>query len=131
MDETQAQTLGRLIRQKRQTAGVSTHGLAHLVGVNQASIVRLEQGHVLNPEPDKLRAIAEALNLNLADLLVMAGYPLPTELPSVGPYLRTKYRNLPAEAVEQLQAQVTKVLRQHGIEPNHGPRHGEDEIDDS
>jgi hypothetical protein len=71
--------------------------------------------------------MAESLDLNLSDVLLMADYPVPAELPSVGPYLRSKYRDLPNEAVDQLQAQIARVLKHHGIEPNEGPTAGEDE----
>lgn len=127
MDRTQAQKLGSRLRSRRAELGLSTTQLAASTGMNQASIVRLEQGQFLSPDPDKLRALSQALDLNLADVLSLAGYPIPTELPSVGPYLRTKYRDLPSEAVDQLQAEVTRVLKKHGIEPGDGPRDGEDE----
>jgi transcriptional regulator with XRE-family HTH domain len=128
MDREQAKSLGATIRQRRKDLGLSTTRLAELTDMNQASIVRFEQGQFLNPDPEKLRAIAEALDLNLADVLAMAGYPIPIDLPSVGPYLRTKYSDLPEEAIDQLRDEVARVLRKHGIEPNDGPRDGEDEL---
>ncbi len=128
MDRDQAKKLGLRLRQRRQALGLSTTQVAETSNQTQATVVRIEQGQFLSPDPDKLRALAEALDLNLADVLSLAGYPIPTELPSPGPYLRTKYRNLPAEAVDQLQAQIAQVLRQHGITPSDGPAEGEDEL---
>ena len=130
MDDKKAKRLGTFLRKSRQERNLSTHELSRISGLNQATIVRLEQGQFLSPDPDKLRAIAEALDLNLADVLTLADYPMPAELPSVGPYLRTKYRDLPGEAVDQLQAQIARVLKNHGIEPNDGPTAGEDEQTD-
>lgn len=127
MNDQQAKQLGHLFRTKREQLGFSTRQAAEAAGINQTTIVRLEQGQYLSPDPDKLRSLAEALDLNLADVLSLASYPIPTELPSVGPYLRTKYRDLPPAAVDQLQAEVTRILRQHGIEPGSGPTDGEDE----
>jgi transcriptional regulator with XRE-family HTH domain len=127
MDRDQAKKLGSVFRARRTALGLSTTQVALASGQTQATVVRIEQGQFLNPDPDKLRALAEALDLNLADVLTLAGYPIPNELPSVGPYLRTKYRDLPSEAVDQLQAQVALVLRKHGIEPVDGPQAGEDE----
>jgi transcriptional regulator with XRE-family HTH domain len=127
MDREQAKHLGSVLRTRREELNLSTTQVALASDLNQATIVRLEQGQFLSPDPDKLRAVAEALDLNLADVLTLADYPIPTELPSVGPYLRTKYRDLPSEAVDQLQTQIARVLKKHGIEPNEGPRAGEDE----
>jgi transcriptional regulator with XRE-family HTH domain len=127
MDREQAKHLGSVLRTRREELNLSTTQVARASDLNQATIVRLEQGQFLNPDPDKLRAVAEALDLNLADVLTLADYPIPTELPSVGPYLRTKYRDLPADAVDQLQEQVVKMLKRHGIESNEGPAPGEDE----
>src|SRR5262245_55477922 len=99
MDEDRANRLGSLLRTRRQERNLSTHELSRMIGLNQATIVPLERGEFLIPDPEKLRVIAQALDLNLADVLTLADYPIPTELPSVGPYLRTKYRDLPDEAV--------------------------------
>lgn len=128
MDHKQAKALGELFRSARKELGLSTRRVSTAAGVNQATVVRLESGQNLNPDPAKLQALATALKLNLADVLSMAGYPIPTDLPSVGPYLRTKYRDLPEEAIGQLQDEVAQVLRKHGIEPNDGPQGGEDEL---
>ena len=127
MDEGQAKELGKLLRTKREELGLSTRQVGQTADVNQTTVVRLEQGQYLNPDPDKLRAVAETLDLNLTDVLLMAAYPVTTELPSVGPYLRTKFRNLPAHELEALQQEVAQVLRQHGIGPGDGPTDGEDE----
>jgi transcriptional regulator with XRE-family HTH domain len=127
MDDKKAKRLGTFLRKARQEHNLSTHELSRISGLNQATIVRLERGEFLSPDPEKLRAMAESLELNLSDVLLMAGYPMPAELPNVGPYLRTKYRDLPDEAVDQLQAQIGHVLKNHGIEPNEGPTAGEDE----
>jgi transcriptional regulator with XRE-family HTH domain len=127
MDDKKAKRLGTFLRKSRKAQKLSTHELSRISGLNQATIVRLEQGEFRNPDPDKLRAMAESLDLNLSDVLLMADYPVPAELPSVGPYLRTKYRDLPPEAVDQLQSQIARVLKKHGIEPGKGPIVGEDE----
>ena len=95
---------------------MTTYQLAAEVGLNQASIVRPEQGASRNPDPEKLRGIAVALHLNLADVLLLADYPVSNDLPNPGPYLRTKYRDLPEPAIAELQRAVQEVLGRHGIE---------------
>lgn len=131
MDQKRAKRLGRLLRTRREKAGIGSRELSRLTGINQATIVRLEQGEFLNPDPDKLRQVAEAIGLNLSDVLSLAGYPIPTELPSTGPYLRAKYRDLSDSAVEALTDDVNRLLAEHGIDGSGEPTPGEDEAPES
>ncbi len=94
--------------------------------MNDATIVRIEQGAFAAPRPDKLSRIAEALGLSLADVFALADYAVPDDLPSFQPYLRSKYRDMPAEAVDDLSKAFERIVRKHGYDA-HGPRHGEDE----
>ena len=67
-----------------------------------------------------------ATTLTLADVYAMADYAVPGDLPSFMPYLRTKYRKLPVEDVEKIQAYAARLARKHGIDLT-GPAPGEDE----
>ena len=120
MDPDQAKALGQYLRSRREALKLSTRGLAALAGVPDSTIVRFEQGAYAAPSPDKLARLAEALGLNLADVYALANYAAPADLPSVGPYLRTKYRDLPPEALDALSRDVSRVLARHGIDPT-GP----------
>ena len=95
--------LGRQLRARREELGLSTRQLAEQADMNDATIVRIEQGAFAAPRPDKLSRIAEALGLSLADVFALADYAVPDDLPSFQPYLRSKYRDMPAEAVEDLE----------------------------
>jgi hypothetical protein len=90
-------------------------------------VVRLEQGAIDAPAPDKLSRIADALGLSLADVFALADYSVPSELPSFQPYLRTKYRRLPTSAVQELEKAFTRIARRHGLDLQ-GPAPGEDEL---
>lgn len=129
MDEPQALSFGKYLRRRRQQLRLSTHEVARRAGFNQTTVVRLEQGSYLSPAPDKLRRIAEVLDLNLADVLSLAGYPMPTELPSPLPYLRTKFRNMPASELDALSRDIAEVFEQYGIDPASRPLAAEDETD--
>ncbi len=94
--------------------------------MNDATIVRIEQGAFAAPRPDKLSRIAEALGLSLADVFALAEYAVPGDLPSFQPYLRSKYRDMPTEAVDDLNKAFERIIRKHGYQPD-GPRDGEDE----
>lgn len=98
MTPEQAKTLGRFLREHRSALDLSTHQLAARIGIDQATIVRLEQGAFAEPRPDTLRAVAEALGVSLADVFALADYVIPDDLPAFAPYLRSKYRDLPAPA---------------------------------
>ena len=65
---------------------MSTRRLGRLVGVNEAQIIRLEQGKVASPKADLLDRIATALGVSITDLMTMAGYPVAKGLPSLRPY---------------------------------------------
>src|SRR5689334_22140088 len=116
MNEDQARKLGSFLRARRLARQLSTHELAELAGVNQTTIVRLEQGAYLEPSIDKLRTIAQALGLNVSNLLAMATYVVPDDLPHFAPYLRTKYRDLPAPAVSELERSFRRIAKKHGFD---------------
>ena len=94
--------------------------------MDDATVVRIEQGAFAAPRPDKLVRIAEALGLSIADVFGLADYAVPDDLPSFQPYLRSKYRDMPAGAVKDLNKAFERIIKQHGYEPD-GPQDGEDE----
>lgn len=94
--------------------------------MNFATVARIEQGQFAAPGPDKLARIAEALGLNAADLFGLADYTVPDELPSFRPHLRSKYRDLPEGALDDLNKAFDRIIKRHGYQPD-GPKHAEDE----
>jgi transcriptional regulator with XRE-family HTH domain len=126
MNPEQAKELGRQLRARRDDLGLSLRDLEKLAGVDNGTIVRIEQGAFAAPAPDKLSRIAEALKLSLADVFALADYAVPDDLPTFAPYLRTKYRDLPAPAVAELERSFKRIAKRHGIDPT-GPAPGEDE----
>lgn len=118
MNNKQAERLGAHLKKARAQQGIGTWRLADASGLKQVTVLRIERGEFLNPDPDKLVAIAEALDLDAADVLTRAGYPVPTDLLTMSAYLRGKYRKvLSGEQLDQLEADVLKVLKRYGIDP--------------
>lgn len=95
--------------------------------MNDATIVRIEQGAFAAPRPDKLSRIAGVLGFSLADVFALADYAVPDDLPSFQPYLRSKYRDMPTDAIDDLEKAFARIVRKHGYQPE-GPREGEDEV---
>jgi transcriptional regulator with XRE-family HTH domain len=126
MTPEQAKRLGALLRNRREELGLSTRQLAERVEFDDSTIVRFEQGAYAAPRPDKLARIADALGLTLADVYALADYAVPGDLPSFQPYLRTKYRDLPAPAVAEMERYFQRLAKKFGVDTD-GPRHGEDE----
>ena len=126
MEPEQAKRLGQYLREARHTKDYSAFRLGELTQINDATIVRIENGHFRAPAPDKLARIADALDLPLADVFALAEYAAPTELPSFTPYLRTKYRDLPDDAYDQIEKYAARIAKKHGVVLN-GPTPGEDE----
>jgi transcriptional regulator with XRE-family HTH domain len=126
MDENQAKALGKVLTDRREALKWSRKKLAKLIGLPDVTILRIERGEIAAPRAAHLSAIAEGLGLKAADLFAMADYTTPTDLPSIKPYLRTKYRNLPAEDIEAIEKYAARLARKHGIALD-GPAPGEDE----
>lgn len=125
MDEDQAKQLGEHLQNARKLKGFSARELSELTGMADSSIVRIELGMVAEPRPDKLKRIAEALELSTADIFERAGYATATDLPTMQPYLRTKY-GLPPEAMDEIEKSATRIAKKYGMSLE-GPAPGEDE----
>lgn len=126
MTRKQTTRIGRLIRTAREAKGISTKELARRSGLIDTTIGRIERGETAMPSQDALIDLANALDLDLADLYVAARYMHPGTLPTFAPYLRSKYGDLPPSARRELEASFQRIAAKHGYDSN-GPRPGEDE----
>jgi transcriptional regulator with XRE-family HTH domain len=114
-------TLGELIRQARERAGLSLRNLEAVTGISRTMLHRLESNHIDDPGADTLLRLADALELNSDDLFILMGYQPSTGLPSLAPYLRAKYQLPPhalAEAIEALDEIFEKYDRARQVEMN-------------
>ncbi len=84
-------TLGQYLEQARDQAGLSLRQLAAASGVHPSSVNRLLKDEVDEPLPDHLMRLADALEVKASDLFLLAGLPIPHELPSVDAMLRAEY----------------------------------------
>lgn len=115
MKPEQAQELGQMLKARREELGLSTHRLATLASIDQATVVRIEAGSILSPRPAKLTRIADALGLSGADVYALADYVVPSDLPGLRPYLKAKYARLLEEDVEKIEALAARLAKRRGF----------------
>lgn len=126
MAKEDTKQLGDYLKTARTERGWSAHELSRRTGIHPSTIIRIEDGEFNNPRPEKLAVIAEELGLSLADVYARANYATPSDLPSLTPYLRTKYAGLPEDEIKRIQTYVAQRAKQHGIDLD-GPKPGQDE----
>lgn len=93
MSQAQLKELGRVIARERAKAKLTQRGLAEKAGVTHPTILRMERGDFHRPDPEKLQRIAHALGLGAGDFFALAGYMHADHLPSLVPYLQTKFED--------------------------------------
>ena len=126
MTPDQARRLGTLLHERRSKLGLSTRQLEQASGVDDTSIIRLERGALQRPTMDKLDKLATALGLAIEDVLATAGLTRPDGLPSLRPYLRAKYPQLPRQAEAEVDRYFAGLAAKYGVSLE-GPAPGEDE----
>jgi transcriptional regulator with XRE-family HTH domain len=110
MNQERAQRLGEFLRAQRTELGLSARHVARAVGVRDSTIMRLERGSYAAPAADKLARIADTLKLDLADVFSMAGYAVPSSLPSLPHYLRARYPELSERAISELHTHLEELI---------------------
>jgi transcriptional regulator with XRE-family HTH domain len=128
MTPDQIKQLSELLTSKRIAAGLSGAEVARRAGVDVGTVSRIERGQIASPTAKTLLAMGKVLDIPASELFAIAPWATPQELPTIRPYLRTKY-HLPDEAMQEIEAHFADVAKRHGIsfDPNDGPVDGEDE----
>jgi hypothetical protein len=103
-------TLGQYLEQSRQQAGLSLRQLAAASGVHPSSVNRLLHDEVDEPLPDHLMGLAQALDVRASDLFLLAGLPIPRELPSVDVMLRAEY-GLSEQGLAEAKRQIAAIAK--------------------
>jgi transcriptional regulator with XRE-family HTH domain len=107
-------TLGEFVRSRRQSMNLSLADAADASDLDPSYWNKLENGHYQTPSPQNLQSIAGVLKVPTEDLYGLAGYEIPTRLPSFAPYLRAKY-DLPPEAVADLERYFELLRSYFGV----------------
>ena len=128
MTPEQAKRLADLLTTKQAATGLSGAEVARRAGVDAGTVSRIERGQIPNPTAKTLLALGKVLDIPESELFAVAPWATSQELPTIRPYLRTKY-HLPDAAMQEIEAHFADVARRHCIsfDPHHGPTNGEDE----
>lgn len=114
------------IRHRRTELGISLVQLEQRTGIHNSRLSRWERGVEMPDRPERLTPLAHGLEVPVADLYTLAGIDLSGQLPTLRPYLRSKYgAALPADALAEIVAYVDRVAGRYGVST--GPASGEDE----
>jgi transcriptional regulator with XRE-family HTH domain len=113
--------LGQHIHQLRVSRGLSVRALAAQAKVDFSWLSKLERGEYEQPGARHLYQLARALDIEVQELYLIAGYEDAGGLPGFEPYLRAKY-DLPDEAIQQLQAHFDLINEKY--QPKEGGHHG-------
>ena len=123
MNDKERKALADLIRKRRLELGISTRELARRSGLDHVALMRIDQHKIAQPTVATIRALSEALSIPLADMYAATNWLPEGELPSLRPYMRAKYDDLPDEALDQVARYIDRLSRKH----RRGPTAGEDE----
>lgn len=119
--------LGKAITKHRLRLGISATELANRCQSSPSTITRLEAGEFATVRIDNLKDIARALNVPFTQLLSESKIIDSGDLPNLTPYLRTKYKHLPADAIREIEQHFMQVAIKHRITDYSGPAPGADE----
>ena len=105
---------GQMIKRRREHSGLSLSEVARRAGIDKSSLSLLERG-LSRPKPETIRALADVLGASASDLFDAADYLRANELPSLRPYMRAKYHDLPDEAVAEVEAFIGRLQKRHTV----------------
>ena len=110
--------IAHILRRKREALGLSATQVARRANLDPGTVTRIELEQINEPTPASLKAIAGVLDIPVSDLFVVADWIPKEELPSLLPYLRSKYADLPEQVAAELENLMIRVLeRGNGTEP--------------
>ncbi|MBV9487127.1 MAG: hypothetical protein JO246_13840 [Frankiaceae bacterium] len=102
---------------------MSVRQLAVAADVPKSVVDRLLRDQVESPAPHHVSRLAAVLELNAADMFLLAGMPVPIEMPSMEALLRTEY-DLPEQAVQEAKAQIDKIVSRYKSTNSRIPKGG-------
>lgn len=124
---TDTHQFGDYLHHEREKRKLTIRGLARKAGLDSGALTRLENGG-RNPSTQTLKALADALEVPLADLFARAGFATPYNLPTMDSYLHARYGHLPEDVLASMSDYCRQLIDECGFDTD-GPREHEDEQD--
>ncbi|MGW4842750.1 helix-turn-helix transcriptional regulator [Nocardia brasiliensis] len=100
---------------RREALQLSTQEVADRAGMDHVTYWRIESGRTATPQVDKAIAIAKALDISCMDMFASLGWLPSDELPSITPYLQSKFGKLPPKAHYRIEGYVLAQCEQYGV----------------
>jgi transcriptional regulator with XRE-family HTH domain len=123
MTDEERDELAELFRVARARKDLSAREVARRAGVDNATVRLLERSRIREPRVQTVRAIGDVLGIPATDIYALVHWLPEAELPSLRPYMRAKYADLPEAAVSEVEQLISDLTTKHGT----GPRDHEDE----
>jgi transcriptional regulator with XRE-family HTH domain len=79
MDEKTNPTLGQYLQAARDAKHLSLRAVEKATGVSNAYLSQVESGKIKQPSPTILHKLSELYEVSYADVLALAGHPVPGE----------------------------------------------------
>lgn len=127
MSDINPTKLGKAISKRRQRLRISASELARRTGLSTTTVTRTELGEITSTRIETVQTLAQALNIPMTELLTESQIINGKDLPAMTPYLRTKYKDLPAEAIREIESHFETIAAKHGLTSFDGPAPGDDE----
>lgn len=126
LSDQNRERFANLLSRRRAELKLSLPQLSAITGIHHSRLSRWERGEDMPSRVDRLATLAKGLELPPSDLYLAAGIDLTSELPSMRPYLRSKYGDtLPADAIAEIERYSREIVARYGVST--GPAPGEDE----
>jgi transcriptional regulator with XRE-family HTH domain len=78
MSESASASLGNCLKEARLAKGLSQRAVEEATGISNAYLSQLESGKVKQPSPVTLHDLSKLYDVSYSDLMVLAGYPVPS-----------------------------------------------------
>ena len=106
-------TVGQMIAEAREKAGLSKNQLGELAGVSHTEISRIESGEREIPNPKTLRKISKHIGVNYNDLMYASG--LGAQVSPLNPYLLEHYSKLRGNELKEAMDSIESSTKNNKI----------------
>lgn len=116
-----AETLSGFLREECTRRGLSWRAASLGAGLGATSVYGIIRG-VSVPEPETLRKLAAFFDVSEQYLMELAGHLTPgqTDAVDIGRALRSRYRDLPPQAVREIEDFIAFIRQKYRQEGNRG-----------